>query len=313
MSRGNSNGREFGGTAQILGDLVAVDNATIDATGARGGGEILIGGEFQGSGPIRNAKRTFVGSNTILDASAIDNGDGGRIIVWSDELTGFAGDLIAMGGVQGGDGGFGEISGKQGLIYQGYVNLLAPNGTQGTILFDPDNIDIIDGGPGGDDGEFDVDGIILATDPGVTFEISEDAIEAFDGSVILQANDHITVADLTDNELSFQADGTESVEITADFDNDGTGTFTMAAGDTISTQGGDLMISGADIALGSSGVNTNGGDLIASSSGNLSLSTVMTGGGLLSALADSDASGAGHADAGRADHDRRRCRAVCGR
>ena len=256
---GGANGRDVGGSARILGDRVAVDNARIDATGALGGGEILIGGEFQGSGPIRNAKRTFVGSNAILDASAIDNGDGGRIIVWADELTGFAGDLIATGGEFGGDGGFGEISGKHGLIFQGSVNLLAANGQQGTILFDPDNINIIDGAGGADDGELG-DNQILGGDGGaVDFEISEQALEALVGSVILQANDNITVADLADNDLGFQATGGQSVEITADFDGNGTGTFSMAAGDTISTQGGDLNLRASEFRPG--GIQTAGGNV----------------------------------------------------
>ena len=37
-------------------------------------------------------------------------GDGGKIILWSDEKTGFYGSLSAQGGPLGGDGGFAEVS-----------------------------------------------------------------------------------------------------------------------------------------------------------------------------------------------------------
>ncbi len=290
---GRRNGNARGGSVRILGDKVALEGATIDASGSRGGGEILVGGEYQGRPGVRSARRTFVDGDSTLRADALREGDGGRVIVWSDELTGFAGELTARGGVRGGDGGFAEISGKHGLIFRGEVDVLAANGTHGTILFDPDNITIIDGGGGADDGELG-DNQILGGDGGaVDFVISEQALEALSGSVILQANDNITVNDLSDNELSFAAVGGDTVEITADFDGDGVGTFSMFNGDNLTTAGGDLTISGATIGLTNSTVDTNGGNLTLNASTGVFVRDILTGGGAFVVDGDTDGNALG--------------------
>ncbi|MDY6936641.1 MAG: CHAT domain-containing protein [Cyanobacteriota bacterium] len=134
---------------QILGNRVGAIDATLNASGINGGGNIFLGGGFQGNDTIPNASRTFVDENTSIFADAIDFGDGGRVIVWSDETTTFYGTVNARGGafIQPGttsDGGFVEISGKQRLVFRGSVDVSAPQGQLGTILFDPDNADLDD-------------------------------------------------------------------------------------------------------------------------------------------------------------------------
>ena len=56
-----------GGGITVLGERVtATDGALIDASGATGGGQILLGGDYQGANAaVRNATTTFVGSNEI--------------------------------------------------------------------------------------------------------------------------------------------------------------------------------------------------------------------------------------------------------
>jgi filamentous hemagglutinin family protein len=80
-----------GGDIKLLGDRVAVvENAVVDASGATGGGEILVGGAFQGSNSaIQNSNNTIVGTDAALRADATQSGDGGRIIVGSDDKTQF--------------------------------------------------------------------------------------------------------------------------------------------------------------------------------------------------------------------------------
>lgn len=138
-----------GGTVHVLGERVAIAaGSIIDASGAAGGGEILVGGDFQGNNTaIQNAQRVYVGEGAQLKADALDRGDGGRIIVWADENTRYFGHLSAQGGRQGGDGGFAEVSGKQNLEFQGGADLSAANGTAGTLLLDP--LDIIVAANGG--------------------------------------------------------------------------------------------------------------------------------------------------------------------
>ena len=86
-----------GGQISVLGDTVRLDaGAAIDASGATGGGEILIGGDFQGkNGAIRNATRTAVHSEAELTADARITGDGGEVIVWADDFTDYRGTISA--------------------------------------------------------------------------------------------------------------------------------------------------------------------------------------------------------------------------
>ena len=72
---------------------------------------------YQGKGDIPTASRTYVGPDSTIKADATENGDGGKVIVWSDEITGFYGDISARGGAEGGNGGFVEVSGKDTLIF----------------------------------------------------------------------------------------------------------------------------------------------------------------------------------------------------
>ncbi|HUT36115.1 MAG TPA: filamentous hemagglutinin N-terminal domain-containing protein, partial [Planctomycetota bacterium] len=131
-----------GGNVKLLGEQVGLVGATVDASGATGGGEILVGGNYQGSGPERNSLFTWVGPDSVLRADAGLSGNGGRVIVWSDGATGFYGSLSARGGALSGDGGFAEVSGKGYLDFAGSADLRAPAGNVGTILLDPTDINI---------------------------------------------------------------------------------------------------------------------------------------------------------------------------
>ncbi|MBO6597620.1 MAG: filamentous hemagglutinin N-terminal domain-containing protein, partial [Pseudomonadales bacterium] len=131
-----------GGTVKLLGDRVGLfGEASIDASGALGGGEILVGGNYQGKGPELNAQQTVVGSHVTLFADATSDGDGGTVIIWSDGRTFYDGEISARG-VGTGDGGFAEVSGKL-LEFHGGVNLGSENGSGGQLLLDPENINIV--------------------------------------------------------------------------------------------------------------------------------------------------------------------------
>jgi hypothetical protein len=86
----------------VTGDYVALRGAQLDASGAAGGGGIRVGGDLRGSGALPNAKQTQVDANSTLRADAIAIGNGGQIIVWSDEATRFYGTLSARGGAAAG-------------------------------------------------------------------------------------------------------------------------------------------------------------------------------------------------------------------
>ena len=194
---------EKGGKIDILGKTVGVIDGTLNALGLSGGGTVRVGGDYQGKGSIPNATTTVVNRNSKIRVSAIDSGDGGRAIVWSDGTTNYAGSIEAKGGKQGGNGGFVEVSGREKLKFTGSVDVSAAQGKMGSILLDPDEIRIVNGNGGANDAEL-TDGQILATDGGTgIFTISETALEALSGNVTLEASKKITIGDLVDNELRF--------------------------------------------------------------------------------------------------------------
>jgi filamentous hemagglutinin family protein len=134
-----------GGAITLTGQHIALDGAVIDVTGQTGGGTINIGGGRQGQGPLQHADTLSVDAATIIRADATTAGNGGDVVLWSDQLTMFAGTITARGGFQTGDGGEAEVSGKAKLGYTGFTDLSATNGAFGTLLLDPRNVTISGG------------------------------------------------------------------------------------------------------------------------------------------------------------------------
>ena len=102
-----SSGQGQGGSVVLTGNEVELSGAAkIDASGQTGGGTVLIGGNAQGKGPEQNAAKTSVGADVVIKADAVASGNGGQVVVWSDEKTVFNGSISTKGGAQGGDGGW---------------------------------------------------------------------------------------------------------------------------------------------------------------------------------------------------------------
>ncbi|MCZ0734494.1 MBG domain-containing protein [Phreatobacter sp. AB_2022a] len=129
-----------GGAITITGRIIDLAGARIDASGGTSGGQIRIGGDYQGGGSLPHAETVAIDGASTIRADALGSGDGGRIIVWSDRDTRFAGTLSARGGPQGGDGGFAEVSSKGTLAFTGMADMRAALGRFGTLLLDPYNI-----------------------------------------------------------------------------------------------------------------------------------------------------------------------------
>src|SRR5882724_44952 len=143
-----------GGTIVATGENIVVAGAKIDASGDAGGGKVMLGGDWAGGNPtvainnsmakletykIATATTLSVDAATTINTSAINSGQGGKVILWSDVQTTFAGTIFARGGANGGDGGFVEVSGKQQLAFTGQVDTSAPMGKTGDLLLDPDS------------------------------------------------------------------------------------------------------------------------------------------------------------------------------
>ena len=257
-----------GGRVEVLGTetVALLDNATIDVSSGTGGGTVLIGGDFQGTGRVPNAKRTYVGNNVTINADALINGNGGKVIIWSDEVTGFYGQINARGGIESGDGGSVEVSSKEHLIFRGKVDTSAVNGLPGTLFLDPTNIIIADGsgdeaGDGTDTFAGNNSGVVgsILTAPLSEIDdtapttIYESELEGLSGdtNIVLQATNDITLQDLSDNGLNLAA-GAGVIAFSADADRDGVGDFVMedSVADTIFTNGRDIAISGANLTIG---------------------------------------------------------------
>ncbi len=252
---------EQAGLVEVLGDRVGLLSANLTASGLQGGGEVLIGGDYQGQGQLPNAQRAIVDASSTIKADALTTGNGGRIILWADGTTQFAGAISARGGDQSGEGGFVEVSGKEQLAFRGNVDVTAPQGLAGTLLLDPERIRIVDGSGGANDAALS-DGVIALTDSDVdgVFTISETALEALSGNVILEASEEIVLEDLSDNLLAL--DNVESIIFKLQTsDRLIREQFAIADGnDQIQTQGGDVGIVSDNIELGS--IRTNGGDIV---------------------------------------------------
>jgi hypothetical protein len=144
-----------GGKVVVTGDEIQISGSSaIYATGGGGGGHVRIGGDWQGgSDPtlwveahaLYQSNYVLVDTNVVINASAISNGDGGRVVVWSDvsnpsSETLVTGTILAKGGLSSGSGGNVETSGYDALRSLGArVDTSAPYGETGIWLVDPYN------------------------------------------------------------------------------------------------------------------------------------------------------------------------------
>ncbi|MGB5962216.1 MAG: filamentous hemagglutinin N-terminal domain-containing protein [Coleofasciculaceae cyanobacterium] len=228
----NMASNQTGGSVYLLGNKVAlVEQAKVDVSGDIGGGQALIGGDYQGQGQVPTATETFIGSNAIIQGDAISNGNGGRVIIWADNATRFYGNITARGGINSGNGGFVEVSGEQNLAFAGMVDIGATVGKNGQLLLDPTSVVI--GTDGTNDNQLN-DRQILATDPGNTFFISATRIVDIlnNGNVSIAATNDITInslinasANTLDSSLTFTA---PLINLNASINNRGNITFNGA-------------------------------------------------------------------------------------
>jgi filamentous hemagglutinin family protein len=205
----------IGGEIGIFGHTVGIIDGTINVSGVNDGGNIRIGGDYQGNGLVPNASQIFVNKNSFIFADAITDGNGGRVIVWSDENTNFQSNITATGGNNSGNGGFVEISGKENLTFNGKVDVSAINGLAGTILFDPKNIVIVDTGNDPVDSNNN-----FIENPGDGASFAADQFTDLTGEVILEANNNIIVNEpiVTNSLTSLELRAGHSIKVNADID-----------------------------------------------------------------------------------------------
>ncbi|UQV47478.1 filamentous hemagglutinin N-terminal domain-containing protein [Janthinobacterium lividum] len=277
-----------GGDIQVLGEQVGLlGNAKVDASGATGGGTVLLGGDYQGkNAAVQNARQTLVGKDASVTADAIGNGNGGKIIAWGNASAQVYGSLSARGGAQGGDGGFVETSGHYLAVDGIRVNTSAARGKRGNWLLDPYDITVV-AGSGGQLG--DVDQFADAPSTG-NASIGADLLSSASSNVTLQATHRInfnSAVNITQQGVGLTAQAGETINVNASITTNG-GAVRLFANDAssgsigavgslvnlaapITSNGGSVYLSGASV--GGAGVVDVG-------SGHLSLISNFQGGAI---------------------------------
>ncbi|EEJ5271165.1 filamentous hemagglutinin N-terminal domain-containing protein, partial [Salmonella enterica subsp. enterica serovar Poano] len=148
----------------------------ISATGETGGGEVYVGGGWQGKdSSIRHASKVVMDKTAVIDVSAKARGQGGTAVLWSDDYTNFRGTILARGGLQGGDGGRVETSSHHNLQAFGDVDASAVKGNAGEWLLDPFDITVVSGSTDTDVNEGSSNDGIFTPDSG-TSQVSNGTI-----------------------------------------------------------------------------------------------------------------------------------------
>ncbi|MBL4608614.1 MAG: filamentous hemagglutinin N-terminal domain-containing protein, partial [Pseudomonadales bacterium] len=131
-----------GGDIKLLGNKVGLlAQSVADASGASGGGAVLIGGDREGQNIlVPNSEFIFIGAESHVYADALLEGDGGKIITFAEDTARIYGGLFARGGVEGGNGGFIETSGLKGFEILAAPDVSAYMGAGGVWLIDPNDI-----------------------------------------------------------------------------------------------------------------------------------------------------------------------------
>ncbi|NEQ33298.1 MAG: filamentous hemagglutinin N-terminal domain-containing protein, partial [Leptolyngbya sp. SIO4C5] len=299
-----------GGAINLLGQTVGVLAAQVEASGAAGGGDIRIGGGYQGREAVPNAEMTVISEGTTVRADALSNGNGGRVIVWSDLATRIYGDLSAIGGALGGNGGLIETSSLGQLDIQTAPDVSAAQDSGGTWLIDPPTLFIgassssnLEGtntafNPANSniDSVLNIDTLLAAlapdnitvivstvSNPGGVLRVGGDIVlnqpliyNAGNASaLVLQAAENINI-----NAAITTAAGSP-LSLTFQADTDFTGNGQVQINNNILTSGGSITATGNTTALGAepaiaiaSGVNINTGV------GDINLTALGSGGGI---------------------------------
>ncbi|NEP64078.1 filamentous hemagglutinin N-terminal domain-containing protein [Moorena sp. SIO3A5] len=286
LSAANLSPGQTGGKVTVLGDNVGLfDSASIDVSGDSSGGNALIGGDFQGQGQLPLATATYIAPETTIKADAVSTGNGGLILIWSNQSTRAYGTLTALGGSQSGNGGLIETSSANFLDVTGVrVDASAPNGLAGTWLLDPRNVtlgfaDTSNGTfdsnsniftPTGDDAVVNIPDIEAQLNAGTNVTITTGTTGAQEGNITADGfgitkttPGEVTLSLQAANDISLKNFGINAnsgflnLVLEADSDNSGSGDVElMNAG--IDTGGGAVTITAAGaIALESIGINRN--------------------------------------------------------
>lgn len=239
-------GGQKGGKVVVTGkDVALTGKAKIDVSGNKGGGTALVGGNALGKGPERNARTTKVEKGTTIVADARTRGDGGQVVVWSDEKTSFDGTITARGGSDGGNGGKVETSGKSLKVGDtAQVDTRASKGIHGQWLLDP--MDFVIAASGGD-----MSGAALSSNLARGDVEIKSSVGKMDGNGDILVNDTISWTANTKLTLTAERNVNVTADITATGEN--AGLTIMPESGIFDLQGGRVTLSGTNPRLNIAG------------------------------------------------------------
>lgn len=238
--------------------VVLASNAVLDASGQSHGGTVLVGGSYQGASPVPGANATASSLNVAQGASIKADatgrvGNGGLVVLWSENETRYSGSVTARAGAAGGNGGLMEVSGKRHLAFEGQADASSPQGIAGTLLLDPGSLTVaVSGGS-----NFNASGADSIVAAGVLNSVLRTGT-----SVTLQADDNINV--------NSQIDGRPIAGAGI-----GGGGLALSAGGTVTVNSPIVLNDGAFISSSASFSQAN--DNIIATLGSKSISISTTG------------------------------------
>lgn len=266
---GAANGTATGGSVTVVANNVALmSGSSIDASGAQGGGLVNVGGGWQGRGTPINSQVTFMETGAKIDASATQNGDGGRVVVWSDNYTNVGGEISARGAGEG-SGGAIETSGKALLNVSGSAKIDASGpGGAGLWLLDPNTMNIVDAGDNNTTAapNFEINNDLLSSS--VSVGTIQAALNAGTGTSVT-----VTTAAPTNTNVALGNINWTALLSTINIAGTDPRTLTLNANNGINVTGNMFFVGSTDLltVVLNAGVNTDG------TGGNSSNNTVISG------------------------------------
>ena len=253
---GSVNGRT--GTIRMTAGEVRLGAGSRTDAGGASGGQIEIGGGWQGSGDLAHARNVSIaqGAEVHADAQA-DGGTGGTVAVWSDGRTDFRGAISARGKGTGAGGKI-ETSGRSVYI-TGDVNASSERGKAGEWLIDPGNLVVrkLTGSETETDSLTDAQRVSSTLSGGTSVTVQTAGGDNGANDYSLTVQDNITKTSGGDATLTLKATGSIALnaditsaagklnlDIISDTNYLGGGNFSIANGKQLKTFGGDLKIHG---------------------------------------------------------------------
>lgn len=246
----------YGGKVTLTADTIDLTHTQILATGDIGGGDIKIGGDWQGRGDLPQAINVAIDKDSTLDASAITNGNGGTIVAWSDitnpeSRTIVTGTLKSEGGQTGGDGGKIETSGYDlkvdGITISTKANETA-GGKTGQWLLDPRNITISGAAGSGTSGTSNYTAVADSAVINVTTlttALNSSNVTVFTGTSGTQAGNITVDAAITSGSTyNLELKAANNIIINQDITRSGTGGLLLNAGSGQVSGAGTINLSG---------------------------------------------------------------------